>query len=252
MTSTRVTDYLARFGAHPHDDLATLTDRHYRAVPFESLSIHLDEPIDLRPEALFDKIVRRRRGGFCYELNGLFGWLLAELGFDVAFLGARVHGRDRDTVPLAHLALRVTGDDGIARLTDVGFGGFCVPALELAGGSVQVVPQPDGDVEVHAPDGGPGYRLDARPYARDDFAPTCYWAATHPDSGFTGGPTCTVPLSPAGRVTLSGNRLIRTAADGTRTEDDLSDGEALSAYRDLFGIVLHRLPVPLHPRAAEE
>jgi N-hydroxyarylamine O-acetyltransferase len=247
MTSTRVTDYLARIGAHPHDDLATLTDRHYRAVPFESLSIHLDEPIDLRPEALFDKIVRRRRGGFCYELNGLFGWLLA-----VAFLGARVHGRDRDTVPLAHLALRVTGDDGIARLTDVGFGGFCVPALELAGGSVQVVPQPDGDVEVHAPDGGPGYRLDARPYARDDFAPTCYWTATHPDSGFTGGPTCTVPLSPAGRVTLSGNRLIRTAADGTRTEDDLSDGEALAAYRDLFGIVLHRLPVPLHPRAAEE
>ena len=62
---------------------------------------------------------------------------------------------------------------------------------------------------------------------------------------------CTVPLSPAGRVTLSGNLLTRTAPDGTRTEDDLSDGEALAAYRDLFGIVLDRLPVPLHPRAAE-
>ena len=75
MTSTRVTEYLARFGARAEDDLATLVDRHYRAVPFESLSIHLGEPMDLRPEALFDKIVRRRRGGLCYELNGLFASL---------------------------------------------------------------------------------------------------------------------------------------------------------------------------------
>jgi N-hydroxyarylamine O-acetyltransferase len=69
---------------------------------------------------------------------------------------------------------------------------------------------------------------------------------------FTGGPTCTLPLSPAGRVTLAGRQLIRTAADGTRTEDDLSDGEALAAYRDLFGIALVRLPVPLHPRPSGE
>ena len=150
-------------------------------------------------------------------------------------------------MPLAHLALRVTGDDGVARLVDVGFGGFCVPALAMSGGSDQVVPQPDGDVEVHAPDGGAGYRLDARPYAREDFGPTCWWTATHPDSGFTGGPVCTLPLSPAGRVTLSGSLLTRTAPDGTRTEEDLSDGEALAAYRDLFGIVLDRLPVPLAP-----
>jgi N-hydroxyarylamine O-acetyltransferase len=56
MTSGRVAEYLARIGARRDDDLATLTDRHYRSVPFESLSIHLGEPIDLRPEALFDKI----------------------------------------------------------------------------------------------------------------------------------------------------------------------------------------------------
>ena len=59
----KVADYLARIGASADDDLATLTDRHYRAVPFENLSIHLGEPIDTRPQALFDKIVRRRRGG---------------------------------------------------------------------------------------------------------------------------------------------------------------------------------------------
>lgn len=248
----RVAEYLERIGASAEDDLATLTDRHYRSIPFENLSIHLAEAIDTRPDALFDKIVRRRRGGFCYELNGLFGWLLAEFGFDVAFLGARVHARDGDTAPLAHQALRVVGRDGVARLVDVGFGGFCVPAVELGTASAQVVPQPGGDVEVHAPDGAPGYRLDGREYGRGDFEPTSWWTATHPDSGFTRGPTCTLPLSPAGRVTLAGTTLIRTGADGTRTEDVVSDGEALAAYRDLFGVVLDRLPVPLHPRPPAE
>jgi N-hydroxyarylamine O-acetyltransferase len=247
-----VAAYLARIGASADDDLATLTDRHYHAVPFENLSIHLGETVDTRPGALFAKIVRRRRGGFCYELNGLFGWLLSELGYDVGFLGARVHGPDNDSVPLAHQALRVTGDDGVARLVDVGFGGFAVAALELARESAQVVPQPDGDVEVRDAQGKQGYRLDTREYARADFGPTCYWTATHPDSVFTGGPTCTLPLSPAGRVTLAGLQLIRTAADGTRTEDDLSAGEALATYRDLFGIALDRLPVPLHPRPSEK
>jgi N-hydroxyarylamine O-acetyltransferase len=112
-----------------------------------------------------------------------------------------------------------------------------------------VDPQPDGDIEVHPPEGGPGYRLDGREYVRADFEPTCWWTATHPDSFFTRGPTCTLPLSPAGRVTLAGNQLIRTAADGTRTEERLPDDEALVAYRELFGIVLDRLPVPLHPEA---
>jgi N-hydroxyarylamine O-acetyltransferase len=239
--------YLARIGADAGDDLATLADRHYRAVPFENLSIHLGEPIDTRPEALFDKIVRRRRGGFCYELNGLFARLLTELGYDVALLGARVHGRDSDTAPLAHQALRVTGDDGVARLVDVGFGGFAVLAAELGTPSTQVDPQPDGDIEVRSPTGEPGYRLDGREYTREDFEPICWWTATHPDSVFTRGPTCSLPLSPAGRVTLAGTQLVRTAADGTRTEEQLSDADALAAYRDLFGIVLDRLPVPLHP-----
>ncbi|MCD2193578.1 arylamine N-acetyltransferase [Actinomycetospora endophytica] len=249
---TKVTDYLARIGATADDDLATLTARHYHAVPFENLSIHLGESIDTRPGPLFDKIVRRGRGGFCYELNGLFGWLLAELGYDVGFLGARVHGPETDTAPLAHQALRVTGDDGVARLVDVGFGGFAVPALELGRESVQVVPQPDGDVEVRDPRGNQGYRLDTREYARSDFEPTCFWTATHSDSPFTHGPTCSLPLSPAGRITLSGTLRIRTAADGTRTEDDLSAGEALAAYRDMFGITLDRLPVPLHPSPPDD
>ncbi|MCD2189948.1 arylamine N-acetyltransferase family protein [Actinomycetospora soli] len=237
-----VDTYLGRIGAHEGDDVAVLADRHFRAVPFENLSIHLGEPVDLRPEALFDKIVHRRRGGFCYELNGLFAWLLAELGHDVRFLGGVVHTPTGDTAPLAHMALTAGG-----RLVDVGFGGFLVLPISLDEPSTQIDPQPDGDVEVRSPAGKPGYRLERRERARDDFGPTCFWTATHPDSGFTHGPTCSLPTADGGRVTMAGAHRIVTAPDGTRTEDDLPDDEALAAYRDLFGVDLDRLPVALHP-----
>lgn len=237
-----VTAYLGRIGAREDDDLAVLADRHFRSVPFENLSIHLGEPISLAPEPLFDKIVHRRRGGFCYELNGLFAWLLDELGYDVGLLGGVVHTPKGDTAPLAHMALQV---DGL--LVDVGFGGFPVLPTALDRPSTQIDPQPDGDVEVRGPDGGSGYRLERRVRSRGDFGPTCFWTATHPDSGFTHGPTCSLPTADGGRVTMAGAHRIVTAADGTRTEDDLRDDEALVAYRELFGIDLDRLPVALHP-----
>lgn len=74
--------YLDRIGAEPssaldENRLRQLHLRHLLSVPFENLSIHLGEPILLNQEALFDKIVRRRRGGFCYELNGGFAMLLS-------------------------------------------------------------------------------------------------------------------------------------------------------------------------------
>ena len=73
--------YLARIGAaRPREPdshgLAELQVAYLLAVPFENLDIVAGRPISLDLEAIFDKIVRRRRGGFCYELNGLFAWLL--------------------------------------------------------------------------------------------------------------------------------------------------------------------------------
>src|SRR6266540_1131840 len=74
--------------------LRELHRAHLLTVPFENLDIHLGRPILLDQEALFDKIVTRRRGGFCYELNGLFALLLRELGFDVTLLSAGVAHAD--------------------------------------------------------------------------------------------------------------------------------------------------------------
>src|SRR5262249_26469036 len=91
----RVAEYVARIGYDgplevTHETLAQIHLAHLLTVPFENLDIHLGRPILLDLDRIFDKIVRRRRGGFCYELNGLFGWLLGALGFDVTMVSARV------------------------------------------------------------------------------------------------------------------------------------------------------------------
>jgi len=92
-----------------------------RTVPFENLDIHLKRPIVLEDNALFDKIVTRKRGGFCYELNGLFAALLRALGFDVVMLSAGVANPEREFGPdFDHMALLVTLEQ--SWLADVGFG----------------------------------------------------------------------------------------------------------------------------------
>ncbi|XP_078449477.1 uncharacterized protein LOC144931600 isoform X2 [Lampetra fluviatilis] len=70
--------------------LRALHRAHVLSVPFESLSIHCGEPITLDLEKIYRKIVKERRGGFCYENNGLFSWLLRQLGFQVTLCSARV------------------------------------------------------------------------------------------------------------------------------------------------------------------
>ncbi|MFB3065782.1 MAG: arylamine N-acetyltransferase, partial [Planctomycetota bacterium] len=100
------------------------------SVPFENLDIHLGRPIVLDEAALFDKIVKRRRGGFCYEMNGLFAALLRALGFDVTLLSARVVGTDGKAGPeFDHLVLLVPLSE--RRLADVGFGDVFVHPLRL-------------------------------------------------------------------------------------------------------------------------
>ncbi|MFI2640091.1 arylamine N-acetyltransferase [Streptomyces sp. NPDC018610] len=128
MDATEIDAYLRRIGAERPASptgaaLRELHVRHLRSVPFENLSIHLGEEIVLEEERLLAKVVGARRGGFCYELNGAFGALLAALGFDVTVLAARVHGEEgRLGIPYDHMALRVRTADGGDWLADVGFG----------------------------------------------------------------------------------------------------------------------------------
>jgi N-hydroxyarylamine O-acetyltransferase len=243
--------YLARIGAErpvarDGEALADLQERHLRAVPFENLSIHLGEEIVLEEAALLDKVVTRRRGGFCYELNGLFAALLRALGFPVRMLAARVNGPDRLGPPFDHLVLRVDAPE--PWLADVGFGRFSHRPLRLdaageqadPGGVFQVSRTADGDLDVLR-DGAPQYRIEPRPRALADFEPTCWWHQTSPRSTFTRSLVCS-RLTGGGRVTLSGRTLVTTAGEDRQERTLATDAEVLDAYRTHFGIVLDLVP----------
>ncbi|MFF9812214.1 arylamine N-acetyltransferase [Streptomyces sp. NPDC014006] len=272
MDSAQADAYLrrlgARFPARPTDDaLRELHLRHLRTVPFENLSIHLGEEIVLEEKRLVDKVVGAKRGGFCYELNGAFGALLAVLGFEVTLLAARVYGDgERTGIPYDHLALRVRTADGGDWLADVGFGAHS--HLPLRFGERGEQPDPGGvfriaeagpdaagvrggaegaggaaDLDVLR-DGRPQYRLEARPRVLGDFVTGAWWHSTSPRSHFVQSLVCSRLTDDGGRVTLSGRRLTTTAADGARRERELEgDAGVLGAYRELFGIELGVVPV---------
>jgi N-hydroxyarylamine O-acetyltransferase len=231
------------------DGLRSLHRAHQTAVPFENLSIHLAEPISLAEEDLVDKIIRRGRGGFCYELNGLFALLLEALGAEVTRVAARVHGDGHLGPPFDHLALIVRVADGSGPwLADVGFGSHSVYPLALdsrtdqsdPAGVFRLADVAEGDVDV-LKDGKPQYRIEMRSRLLDDFVPTCWYQQTSPASHFTQGTICS-RLTDDGRVSISGRTLIRTSG-GARTEERLPDDAALlAAYREYFGIVLSRAP----------
>ncbi|MGW0294076.1 arylamine N-acetyltransferase family protein [Streptomyces tuirus] len=275
MNSAQVDAYLRRLGAEQPawptvDALRELHLRHLRTVPFENLSIHLGEEIVLEEKRLLDKVVGARRGGFCYELNGSFGALLAALGYDVTLLAGRVYGDEgRLGIPYDHLALRVRTVDGGDWLADVGFGAHSHLPLAFGdrgeqkdpGGTFRIVEAgPDAagvrgghgtveaaDLDVFR-DGGAQYRLEVRPRALGDFVAGAWWHSTSPVSHFTRSLVCSRVTEEGGRITLSGRRLTVTAADGTREERELErDEEILGVYRERFGIELDKVPTLRNP-----
>jgi N-hydroxyarylamine O-acetyltransferase len=238
--------YLARIGyrgptAPREDTLRGLHLAHLRTVPFENLSVRAREPIVLDEEKLYAKIVVRRRGGFCYELNGLFASLLEALGFRVARLAGRVGVAG---IAFDHMALRVDLDE--AWLADVGFGDSFVVPLRLfergpqeggCGRRYRIDPRDDGLLLVREdPQGWERqflFTLAAWPLSA--FAEGCRYHQTSPHSSFT-RKTVVSRATEEGRITLSERRLIVTSR-GTRTESDLA-GEAaiLRALEEHFGI----------------
>ncbi|WP_285471128.1 arylamine N-acetyltransferase [Actinoplanes sp. NBRC 101535] len=255
--SIDVSAYLDRIGvaATGVPDASLLRELHHahlRTVPFENLSIHQGERLSLDEDALIDKIIQRRRGGFCFELNGAFALLLNGLGYPVRRVAARVG----QGPILDHLALLVTTpDDGITWLADVGFGSHSSYPLRLAergvqqdpGGAFTLVDAAHGDVQV-VRDGEPKYRLERRPRPLSDFTMGCWWHQTSPESHFTHKPLCT-RLDGHDRITISDRTLIRTRG-GEREETTLTDAALLAAYRDLFGITLDSPPTARHAAPA--
>ena len=210
--------------------LKELQRAHMLNVPFENLDIGLKRSIQLSKEALWNKIIVQKRGGFCYELNGLFAGLLKEIGFDVTYLNARVYNHEGNLgIDFDHLALLVQVPDQPGRwLVDVGFGdsfneplsfekaGEQVQGLrsyrleETAGGYIAWQKNYDGSWERQ-------YFFDLMPRNFPiDYEAACLYHQTSPRSSFTRG-SIVSKATADGRVSLEEGRLIVTK-NGQRSE----------------------------------
>jgi N-hydroxyarylamine O-acetyltransferase len=227
------------------EGLRRLQHVHLIRVPFENLDIHLGRPIRLDLASLIEKIVMRHRGGFCYELNGLFAFLLRSLGFQVTLLSGRAANREGGFGPeFDHLALRIDLDQPY--LADVGFGDAFLEPLRLTAGIEQSDPRNtfllthEGDdwlVRERVPDGAwkPLYLFTLVPHRIEDFAEMCRYHQTSPASHFTQGTVCSIATA-AGRMTISGDRFIETH-EGNRTERLIaSEVELRTLLADHFGV----------------
>lgn len=245
LSAAQVDSYLARIAVHerPAADasaLRVLQRAHLRNVPFENLDIHLGMPIVLDPLRLHDKVVGHGRGGFCYELNGLFGALLASLGYSVAYLEARVYEEREVGIRFDHLCLLVDAPD--AYLVDVGFGDCFDEPLRFHGevqhdavGDFEIVDRGDGWHDLLR-DSEPQYRFSTRPRRLADFEDGCHFHQTSPASHFTHNPVCSIRTE-SGRVTLRGSLLVETEND-ERKERQVDETEVATTYATRFGIHL--------------
>jgi arylamine N-acetyltransferase len=267
--TTEVTDavdvaaYFDRIGyqgpAEPTvETVRALVAAHNRSIPFENLDPVMGIPVaDLSAAALTDKLVHRRRGGYCYEQNGLMGYVLEELGFGVERLAGRVVWLNPDG-PLpaqTHHVLSVAVPDVDGRLlVDVGFGGQTLTSpIRLEAGPVQqtrhepyrIRERGDGyqlEAEVRG-EWQPLYMFTARPQPRIDLEVGSWYVSTHPDSFFVTGVTAALVTDDA-RWNLRGRNLaIHRAGETEKIRFDTA-AEVLDALTDRFGIDLTDLGDP--------
>lgn len=249
-----VAEYLARLGWHDRADpdeetLADLHELHMLEVPFENLDIHHHREIVLDENRFFEKIVHQKRGGFCYELNGVFAGLLRRIGFDVTMLSARVARAAGDFGPeFDHMVLLVSVD-GTCWLADVGFGeSFRRPLLldtreaqsggDPLGATYQI--ERDGDTFLLSRQFAGAwerqYEFTLVPRALADYAGMCHYHQTSSDSSFTLRKMCS-RATREGRITLAGDLLIVTTREG-RHETPVDDADWDNVLRDRLDVVV--------------
>jgi N-hydroxyarylamine O-acetyltransferase len=221
------------------------------SVPFENLDIGLKRPIQLSETALWEKIALRKRGGFCYELNGLFAAFLKEIGFDVTYLNARVYNPEgKPGIDFDHLALLVQAPDQPGRwLVDVGFGdsffeplNFEEPREQQQGLRSYRLEQTLAGYTVWQEnyDGSwqRQYFFDLQPRSFPiDYEAACLYHQTSPRSSFTRGSVIS-RATPDGRVSLEEGRLIITR-NGQRSERPVENKDEYRALlKQYFDVIL--------------
>ncbi|MEI5098082.1 arylamine N-acetyltransferase [Streptomyces sp. PmtG] len=230
------------------ETLRALHRAHVAAFPFENLEIMLGRPVLLDVAALQDKMVRRRRGGYCYEQNLLFAAALESVGFQVTGLGARVRAGASFTRPVTHMLLKVEVD-GEPWHCDVGFGGEgLLEPIPLRDGAdvrqgewrFRLKREADGAMVLRTehPDGW----FDLYAYTRTPCLPVDYvvmnhFTSTHPVSPFVSRPVLQRAAAEE-RRRLTGAQLVVSGPEGTREERDVPVSELRDVLVREFGIEL--------------
>jgi N-hydroxyarylamine O-acetyltransferase len=255
------TRYLQRVGVDPEGmttdrgSLHRLQRAHVETVPFENLSIVGDpfaegrgEGVTLDPDALYEKVVGRERGGYCFELNGLFNGLLRAVGFEADRVAACVLEEDGSVgTPANHHANVVHLDRRY--LVDVG---LAVPPLrrplpldgevrtDRAGVDWRVVDsdRPDADflTQYRKPGGEwtDRYVLQERPRKLSYFEASCDHLSRAPESPFTGDPVVTIG-TPEGYKKLD-REALTVYRDGTEAERTVREAEWHDTLAAEFGL----------------
>ncbi|MCY9512963.1 arylamine N-acetyltransferase family protein [Paenibacillus apiarius] len=234
--------------------LADLQECHLHAVPYENLDILRRVPLSLHIPDLFDKIVVRRRGGYCFELNALFGWLLRELGYPVTDLMSRFW-RDEPNPPpkRRHHVLKVEAG-GAFYLCDVGVGGI-VPRqpIQMAEGlehqqgeeCYRLVRDPEYGwmlCELKRGEWCQLYSFTEEPQLAKDFIMATYWCENAPDSIFIQDAMVAIRTR-EGRSTVAGREFRIYASDQVSTFIPQTEAEYEEALRSYFGISLNEITV---------
>jgi len=235
-----VEKYLARIGMEKTGVVADIAGlkmlqrQHLLNVPFENLDIHWQRPITLDTDAFYRKIVGENRGGFCYELNGLFNELLRALGFETRLLSARVGMADGIfTDEYDHTAILVIIGE-MQYLADVGFGSFSAEPLQFVteleqtdDSGVFMVRRHDDEYFEVAKQVDFGWKAEYifKPLGHDlsEFEDRCEWQQTSPDSHFTRNRICSI-MTLTGRKTLTDNKFIETHGN-ERIETQVSEAD---------------------------
>jgi len=173
--------------------LRALHRAHMQAIPYDSLDVQFGRPVSLAPEAAYEKIVVRGRGGWCYEMNGILGWALDQLGFKVTrATGAVMREMFGEPTEGNHLVLRVELDEGLY-LADVGFGDGPLEPIRIVEGdfksnglpfSVSRVDENWWRLRNHPWGGAPNFDFNLAPADESKLAARCHNLQTAPDSHF--------------------------------------------------------------------
>ncbi|MEP7135374.1 MAG: arylamine N-acetyltransferase [Chloroflexota bacterium] len=228
--------YLERihYSLHTRPDVTTLRGlqlAHLLNIPFENLDIGLKRVIHIDESAIWNKLIINKRGGFCYELNGLFAWLLKQIGFEVTYLNARDYHEADDTfgIDFDHLVLVVRAPKQSTRwLVDVGWGDTFTQPLDIDNSDWQE----QGSRAYKLEPFRDGYQLwqresedkierqyyfDLTPHQFPaEYEAACHYHQTSHESIFTRNRIIS-RLTETGRISLDNNRLIVTT-NGQREE----------------------------------